>query len=184
MCGSCAGRRDDAIAAVETARALQAAAEAEIAAADLDVLELERQLALHTTTPPLSSAPHASPMDPVQILLAGLIENLSDDPYVPASQVLHATQHVTKLIEGFHSVANEALMTRHASNAATRGAPTHRVDGKQPQPPPPSCGSMVRHTGKQVPKRLFTDHFKDSRKVAKCEPLPRRGNADFGSMSD
>ena len=175
-------RREDAIAATEAARALQAAAEAEIAAAEQDVAELERQLALHTT-PPMASATGASSMDQVQMLLAGLIKNLADNPFVPAEQVQHATLHVSELLKGFHNVAQEAHKMRHATEAAARGAPSHRIEGKQPQPAPLTCGAMVRHTGKQEPKRLITDHFKAVKKVAKCEPYPCRGAAEERALS-
>ena len=88
----CVVEGDDAVgkmllqALCKVVPALQAAAEAEIAAAEQDVAELERQLALHTT-PPTASATDVSPMDQVQMLLAGLIKNLADNPYVPADQV-------------------------------------------------------------------------------------------------
>ena len=172
-------RREDAIAAAEAARALQIAAEAEILAAEQDVVELERQLALHSTaaatsTPPMAAATCASSMDQVQMLLAGLIKNLSDDPFVPADQVHHTTIHVSELLKGFHIVAQEAHNMKHAAEAAARGAPSHRIEGKQPQPAPPAVGESVRHVGKQAPKRLITDHFKSVKKVAKCEPYPCR----------
>ena len=172
-------RREDANAAAEAARALQIATEAEVLTAEQAVAELERQLALQSTAaatsaPPLETATCASSMDQVQMLLAGLIKNLSDDPFVPAEQVQHATLHVSELLKGFHIVAQEAHNMKHAAEAAARGAPPHRIEGKQPQTAPPTVGESVRHVGKQAPKRLITDHFKSVKKVAKSEPYPCR----------
>ena len=182
-------RREDAIAAAEAARALQIAAEAEILTAEQDVAELERQLALQSTavatfTPPLATATCASSMDQLQMLLSGPIKNFSDDPFVPAEQVQHANLHVSELIKGFHIVAEEARKMKHAAEAAARGAPTHRVDGKQPQPAPITIGDYVRHSEKQPPKRLITDHLKSVRKIAKVEPYQCHSRAQSPTMSE
>ena len=123
-------------------------------------------------------------MDQVQMLLAGLIKNLSDDPFVPADQVHHATIHVSELLKGFHLVAQEAHNMKHAAEAAARGAPSHRIEGKQPQPARPTVGESVRHVGKQAPKRLITDHFKSVKKVAKSEPYPCLARALSPALSE
>ena len=113
-------------------------------------------------------------MDQVQMLLAGLLGSLADNPFVQPVQVRRATEHVADLIRGFQAVLEEARAQRQAAEAAARGVPPHRVDGKQPPPAPAQMpyGTMVRHAGKQHPKRLVTDHFKVIRKIAKVEPTP------------
>ena len=167
-------RLADAVAAEEAARALQIVANAEILAGERDVAELERQLALQSTVAatPTATVPAetgASTMDQVQRLLSSLIKTLSDDPFVPAEQVTHATTHVTDLLKGFQRVAHEAQTMKQAAAAAalfrvesTSSAAT--CIGRAPRLGEPDAPTE-RHFKKSPPKRLITDHFRTDKKT-------------------
>ena len=172
------GRQADAAAAIAAAAALKGTADAEVAQFQKEVKELESQLLV---TEPPATASTVRPMDQVQTLLRTMLDQLTDDPFVPSEQVQCARTHVQQLVQGFADTLAEARRAQRAQADAVKGAPTTRREGKQPLVPPSvSTVTGVRLAGKQPPKRLITDHFKVIKrvvKVAKTEdsPMPALG---------
>ena len=154
-----ASRRDDAREAVAAAQALLATCEAEVAKYEDDVKQLEAELAQPVDT---DTGEITDPWLNAQTYLTGLVDKLKSDPYVPAEHASSAADHVSRLFTGFAETIKQAQASRRAAAAAARPA---RMKGKQSSPEQP--GRLVRHVGKQSPKRLMTDYFTVTRKVVK-----------------
>ena len=104
-------RMDQARAALERARARKQDAEIavdsatklmETASSEVDALEAElRSLEQQTREPD-------KPMEVVQRLLAVMLAQLKDNPFIPPEQVNMATTHVQELIAGFENTVKAA----------------------------------------------------------------------------
>ena len=171
-------RHDEATKALEAAQLLHASTAEDVGKLQVELRDLEQQVAHAPPDDPASAAGAATsaghpdaateqpPMQQVHLLLSKVLADMAGDAFAVPEHIAAAKEHVQMLYTGFKKTADAAQQARAAAAAVERGgAPTTRFSTKRP-PPTATVASMVRHTGKQPPKGVIDSYFTKTRKVA------------------
>ena len=152
----------------------------ETASSEVDALEaelhsLEQQLSVEETREP------DKPMEVVQRLLAVMLAQLKDNPFIPPEQVNMATTHVQELIAGFENTVKAAKQEdERAKNAVTEPVAMRRCTTKRPEDAGPTMEPLpqavrLRLDCKAPEKKLVVNQFRaGKREIVRPTPYGSR----------
>ena len=146
-------RKEEAVLAMELAKAAVEAAEEEEETLAKRVEELQACVVQN---------PVPSPLEEVTRSLQACMDALATSGHTTPEHLAQAKEYSERLITGFQGCF---AFSQQATDAAKPPPPQMRTTAKSPAPAPAPAARgttephKVRHVGKQAPKRVITDYF-------------------------